>query len=76
MAQPFKADSKTIGDLLSGSDKPRLVIPTFQRGYSWEKKHVEALWKDLGQFLSEKAAGISTKYFLGPVVLLREERHD
>jgi hypothetical protein len=73
MAQPFKADSKTIGDLLSGSDKPRLVIPPFQRGYSWEKKHVEALWKDLSQFLLEKSAGIATKYFLGPVVLLDKE---
>lgn len=72
MAQAFKADSKTIGDMLSGSDKPRLVIPTFQRGYSWEKKHVDALWKDLNQFLAEKAAGLSNKYFLGPVVLLEK----
>jgi hypothetical protein len=72
MAQPFKADSQTIGDLLSGPDKPRLVIPPFQRGYSWEKKHVEALWNDLTQFLSEKTSGLSTKYFLGPIVLLEK----
>jgi uncharacterized protein with ParB-like and HNH nuclease domain len=43
----FSAQSKNIGELLGGNDPSKLVVPEFQRGYSWEKKHVAAFWKDI-----------------------------
>lgn len=70
MAQPFKADSKSLNELFAGIDKPSLFVPPFQRGYSWDKKHVLALWTDLMEFEKEKSAGLATKYFLGPIVVL------
>lgn len=76
MSQPFDADPKSIGDLFTGIDKPRLIVPPFQRGYSWEKKHVEAFWKDLVDFQKEKKDGIAEKYFLGPIVVLNRKNAD
>lgn len=70
VSQAFKADAKSIGDLLTGIDKPKLVVPPFQRGYSWEGKHIQAFWKDLTEFQKEKSDGVSEKYFLGPIVVL------
>jgi hypothetical protein len=70
MSQAFKADSVNFAGLLSGLEKPQLVVPPFQRGYSWEKKHVDAFWKDLVKFQEEKSDGVVDKYFLGPIVTL------
>lgn len=74
MQEAFNAQSKTIGDMLNGQEPKRLVVPEFQRGYSWEKKHVEAFWKDVIEFQDEKPkAGSSEKYFLGPIVTLTDK---
>ena len=74
MAHHFQSESKTIDDLFEGTLKPRLEVPEFQRGYSWTKKHVDAFWKDLTNFLEEKKSGVATKYFLGPIVILEREQ--
>lgn len=74
MQEAFNAQSKTIGDMLNGQEPKRLVVPEFQRGYSWEKKHVESFWKDIVEFQMEKAkAGGPEKYFLGPIVTLTDK---
>jgi uncharacterized protein with ParB-like and HNH nuclease domain len=39
-------------------------VPTFQRGYSWEKQHVTAFWNDISATRQRKT------YFLGPIVIL------
>jgi hypothetical protein len=55
------------------------VVPTFQRGYSWEKKHVEAFWRDVRTFQTESGVvNGPDRYFLGPIVILpisKEEIH-
>jgi uncharacterized protein with ParB-like and HNH nuclease domain len=64
--EAFNSQAKTISDLLGRGTK--LVVPPFQRAYSWEKKHVETFWNDIIKHYDNS----STKdpYFLGPIVLL------
>lgn len=62
----FSAASRTLGDLLLTVQPARLMVPTFQRGYSWEDQHVRSFWNDIS------AADRPRKYFLGPIVVLNE----
>jgi hypothetical protein len=69
--EAYNAAAKTIADLLSETHQGRVVVPTFQRGYSWGKKHVEAFWNDIHNFRKEsKKKGGPDKYFLGPIVVM------
>ncbi len=61
----FNSQPKTIGELLGNEAK--LVVPTFQRPYSWEKRHVEAFWNDI---IKHNEKEPTTRYFLGPIALL------
>ena len=60
----FNSRSRTIGELLASNQPARIMVPTFQRGYSWESKHVRAFWHDITDSKRSK------KYFLGPIVIL------
>ena len=55
-----------IADLLDG--KHRFVIPSFQRGYRWEKKQVLDLLEDIKQFANDDTPN-SDSYFLQPIVV-------
>jgi uncharacterized protein with ParB-like and HNH nuclease domain len=70
MYNAFSSQPKNIGELIGNGERAKIVVPTFQRGYSWEKKHIEAFWKDLIEFQkqSSKTNG-PEKYFLGPIVI-------
>jgi hypothetical protein len=75
MYETFNSQSKNIGELLGGNERARIVVPKFQRGYSWEKKHVEAFWTDVVTFQKEsQVKGGPDKYFLGPIVLQQESK--
>jgi hypothetical protein len=75
MQTAYNSHSKTIGDLLGQNEAARLIVPQFQRGYSWEKKHVEAFWKDINRhFRASKLKDGPEKYFLGPIVTLKKGR--
>ncbi len=41
----FNVKESTVGKLFSG--RTIYVIPKYQRPYAWEKKHVNAFWKDV-----------------------------
>ena len=71
----FDSKSETVGDILSAGRRARIVVPEFQRGYEWGTKHVDAFWKDIKQFRKESdVAGGPDRYFLGPIVILRESK--
>jgi Protein of unknown function DUF262/Protein of unknown function (DUF1524) len=71
MIEAYNSQAKSMADLLSETHQGRVVVPTFQRGYSWGKKHVEAFWNDLQNFRREsQAKGGPDKYFLGPIVVM------
>jgi hypothetical protein len=68
----FASSPAKVGDLLTTNSLPtdRIVIPTFQRGYMWKKKHVEAFWQDVDkQRLQSKTKG-ADPHFFGPIVTL------
>jgi len=74
MFAAYDAESKNVGDLLSDNLRGRIVVPKFQRGYSWQKKHVDVFWKDVRRFQLEKPQkGSPDKYFLGPIVVMEHE---
>ncbi len=71
MFDAFNAQPKNIAELLSDTLPAKIVVPQFQRGYSWEKKHVEDFWKDIVKFRDESAKKDGPeKYFLGPIVVM------
>ncbi len=75
MYESFNASSKSVGDMLSRNERARIVVPEFQRGYSWEKKHVEAFWTDVRIFQEESGKkGGPERYFLGPIVVRPESK--
>jgi len=75
MYETFNAQSKNVGELLGGNQRAKIVVPRFQRGYSWEKKHVEAFWNDITSFQRERDQKDGPdKYFLGPIVILAESK--
>jgi hypothetical protein len=76
-AEAYSAQAKRIGDLLSESHEGRVIVPTFQRGYSWGKKHVDAFWKDIEDHRKKrKAKGAADRYFLGPIVIMPSSTAD
>ncbi|MBR2439742.1 MAG: DUF262 domain-containing protein [Lentisphaeria bacterium] len=54
-----------IAELLDGQHY--FIIPSFQRGYRWEKRQVSDLLEDIKQFANDDNLGDS--YFLQPVVV-------
>jgi uncharacterized protein DUF262/uncharacterized protein DUF1524 len=74
MLDAYNAQPKSIGDLLSDSLKGTVVVPEFQRGYSWGKKHVEAFWEDVRRFQREsRVKDGPDRYFLGPIVIMQPD---
>jgi len=77
MSEAYNANRETIGSLLGPISRDRVVVPTFQRGYMWQTKHVSAFWDDVvKQQGASKLKGGPDTHFLGPIVTLwkSEER--
>lgn len=71
MAKSFETEKYTIGKLLGRWESRRVVLPAFQRSYSWEKSQVTAFLDDLVAFEVEFAKHPPTaSYFLGSVVVI------
>jgi uncharacterized protein with ParB-like and HNH nuclease domain len=62
----FGSDTRTVGGLLLSNQPDRIVVPTFQRGYSWQKEHVKEFWDDV-------TGENTSQYFLGPIVVMRQD---
>lgn len=58
-----------VAELLDG--KHHFVIPSFQRGYRWEKKQVLDLLEDIRQFVVDQSRD-NKSYFLQPIVVKKE----
>ncbi|WP_031249367.1 DUF262 and DUF1524 domain-containing protein [Helicobacter pylori] len=43
----MKADATTLLNFIKDNQKNQLVIPIYQRLYSWEKEHCKQLWDDI-----------------------------
>lgn len=75
----FSSRTYNFNTLLGRSSFPdftakRVVVPSFQRDYSWEKSHVSAFWEDVSSFFRQSFQHPATdNYFLGPIVILPEQ---
>ena len=50
MGQQIDAQKQSIGNLLGRYERRPVVLPQFQRSYSWDKSQVSAFWNDLANF--------------------------
>ena len=78
MSGAFASSPAKVGDLLTTNSLPneRIIIPTFQRGYMWKKKHVEDFWQDVDkQRIRSKVKGVDPHFF-GPIVTLSKPVED
>lgn len=81
MQASFNSRTYNFNTLLGRSSFPdypvkQVVVPPFQRGYSWEKTHVATLWEDIIEFhkqIGQESAASS--YFLGPIVILPTSKY-
>ena len=60
---------KHVADLLS----MRFNIPSYQRGYRWEKKHIDALLEDLYNFIEHDKKSEGRFYCLQPLVVVKNQ---
>ena len=70
-AEMYTTTSKSFAGLFGDVETARFVVPRFQRGYSWERKHIRKFWEDLQRY--ERESGEKNgpeQYFLGPIVLM------
>lgn len=78
MQGSFTSHSFNITALLGRASFPNyaaksLIVPQFQRGYSWEKSHVSTFWDDFLTFHKQlKNRDAQDSYFFGPIVILPE----
>ena len=74
MSDAFNSSPAKIGNLLSTQSlaRERIVIPTFQRGYMWKKKHVEAFWADIDRQRELSRIKGADPHFFGPIVTQAE----
>lgn len=69
----LQAFTKTIFDLLSTEGK--YIIPGFKRGYFWTIEEFSELFKDiLSNITTENNNLVTSEYFLGSIVLVRDEK--
>jgi uncharacterized protein with ParB-like and HNH nuclease domain len=69
MADAFDSHPQNFGTLLGKFTQP-VIVPPFQRGYSWEKSHVSTFCDDILGFKQD--AKVGEQYFLGPIVIITE----
>lgn len=71
MASRYTPEKKTVGNLLSLTNPP-IVVPDWQRNYSWTTSEVETFWNDLIHFGSVYPGDTikTQEYFLGSVVIV------
>lgn len=67
--QAYMPYKRSVRELLQLSD-PAIVVPDWQRNYSWSNEHVETLWTDLVRFSDRCGETIKDEYFFGSVVLV------
>lgn len=73
----FDTNKRSIGELLSMTNPP-IVVPEWQRDYSWTPREIETFWLDLVAFSKRFPQNNiqGREYFLGSVVLvLRSDAH-
>lgn len=70
MNSSFDSRKYNFGELLGPYERRKIVLPRFQRGFSWERPQISQFWNDYIAFFSTYTQrSISASYFLGPIVI-------
>lgn len=73
MAKTLEAHDKLIKDIFQGSYQ--FEIPDFQRPYAWTTEQADELFNDLVSAMPDaRVSGATSQYFLGSIVLIKEDR--
>ncbi len=71
MASLYNPEKKTIGEVLAMTNPP-ILVPDWQRSFSWTLHEIQSFWEDLLQFEGRyPAENINDQeYFLGSIVIV------
>ncbi|AFI04957.1 DUF262 domain-containing protein [Helicobacter cetorum] len=73
-----KIEIKGIGELLGNIKKNKkalqFIIPSYQRGYRWDKQQVKDLLKDIWEFSSRDDRKRGEFYCLQPIIVKKDEQ--
>ena len=73
MAKTLEAHDKLIREIFEGSYQ--FEIPDYQRPYAWTTEQATELFDDLFSAMQDaRVPGASSQYFLGSIVLIKEDR--
>ncbi len=73
MAKTLEAHDKLIRDIFEGSYQ--FEIPDYQRPYAWTTEQAEELFNDLMSAMQDaRTNGATSQYFLGSIVLIKNDR--
>lgn len=73
MARTLEAHDKLIREIFEGSYQ--FEIPDYQRPYAWTTEQAMELFDDLYSAMEDaRASGASSQYFLGSIVLIKNDR--
>ncbi|MDR3711331.1 MAG: DUF262 domain-containing HNH endonuclease family protein [Puia sp.] len=73
MAKTLEAHDKLIREIFEGSYQ--FEIPDYQRPYAWTKEQAEELFDDLVSAMQDtRNSGATSQYFLGSIVLIKNDR--
>lgn len=73
MAKTLEAHDKLIREIFEGSYQ--FEIPDYQRPYAWTTEQAEELFNDLISAMQDaRANGAASQYFLGSIVLIKDDR--
>lgn len=67
--QAYAPHKRSVQELLQ-LNNPAIVVPDWQRNYSWRHEHFETFWNDLVSFSDRCGEVIQDEYFFGSVVLV------
>jgi len=56
----YTPQKQSVGELLAMT-KPAIIVPDWQRNYSWKSEHTATFWNDLLKFLGRAGDPITTE---------------
>jgi hypothetical protein len=73
MAKTLEAHDKLIREIFEGSYQ--FEIPDYQRPYAWTTEQADELFNDLVSAMQDgRTSGATSQYFLGSIVLIKNDR--
>lgn len=74
MTEKIEPVGKCLGDILGRYERRPVILPPFQRPFSWDKAKVGAFWDDIISFREDYAAApVTASYYLGSMVTLKSQ---